>query len=100
VTGLEPGWQATCRETISLLDQARSQSAAKVIELSAEAMRRLVEVRDGLIDRGRSGQDGALPALARINVTLSELASLAYPGKLDRQHIDTAQAVLRELLGS
>jgi hypothetical protein len=100
MTGLEPAWQDTCCETISLLDQARSQSAAQVMERSAEAMRRLVEVRDGLIDRVRSGQDGALLALERINVTLSELASLAYPGQLDRQHIDTAQAVLRELLGS
>lgn len=104
MTGLLPKWQAGCRDAITLLAEARDLPPAQVIDLTDSALRKVVAVRDSMIELLREQSGGAEMAdhgraLQTINVTLSELASVEYPGLLDREHLDQAIQLLQEIAG-
>jgi hypothetical protein len=102
---LLPEWEKSCREAIRLLVEARDASPAQMLEVTDSALRDVVNARDGIIQRLREqplaaeAPDWRL-ALDTVNVTLSELASVEFPGILDRQHVDQAIELLEGLLGA
>lgn len=104
MTGRLPEWQASCREAIGLLVEARGLPAPQLLDLTDSALRKVVAARDGLIEQLRDQRGGAemadhKRALETINVTLSELASVEYPGLLEREHVDLAIQLLQQLAG-
>jgi gamma-glutamyl:cysteine ligase YbdK (ATP-grasp superfamily) len=101
---LQPKWEENCRGAATLLGTARNLPTPQMQDLVDAALRKVVEVRDGIIDGLREGASAAnrdlwRTALDQLNVTLSELASVQYPGALERQHLDTARELLHKLLG-
>jgi hypothetical protein len=103
MSGLEPAWADNCQAAITLLHESRNAPVPQMLDLTDAALRKVVDVRDGLIERLRQdGENQCEPlrtTLGSINVALSEVASVQYPGALDRGHIDTAAEVLQSLLG-
>ena len=103
MTALLPGWLASCRDAITLLDECQSLPTPQMIDLTDAALRKVVQARDGMIERLRAepqapGAELWRAALKRVNVTLSELASIEYPGALNREHLGVARGVLHELI--
>jgi len=104
VSALQPRWVEDCRAAITLLGEAGSLPTPQVVDLADAATRKVVGVRDALIDRLREESSGSerdkhRAALDQINIAVSELASVEYPGALERSHLDTVQSVLRKLIG-
>ena len=96
---LPAGCVERCREAIALLREGREQPGPRLIELTDSAEREVIAVRDELIQRLRAASDPAgQTALEQINVALSVLASVEYPGELDRKHVDTAVGQLEGLI--
>jgi len=100
---LLPEWRADCQEAIDLLTEAVQLPPTKVIELTAHALRKVADARDGMIERLRDqpGADEAAEwrqALDTVNVTLSELTSVEYPSSFNRNHLNTAIELLRPLV--
>jgi len=73
-----------------------------MIDLTDAALRKVVQARDSMIEHlraepGAQHADLWRAALARVNVTLSELAGIECPGALNREHIELARTLLRKL---
>lgn len=99
---LLPEWSADCGEAIDLLTEAIPQPPAKVIELTAHVMRKVVDARDGMIERLRSQPESPeatewRQALDTVNLALSELTSVEYPSSFNRNDLKTAIELLRPL---
>lgn len=103
MTALLPEWVASCRDAITLLGESGSLPTPQLIDLTDAALRKVVKARDSMIEHLRA-EPGAphaelwRAALNQINVTLSELAGIEYPGALNREHIDLARTILQQLL--
>ncbi|HLG73466.1 MAG TPA: hypothetical protein VK009_23850 [Chloroflexota bacterium] len=100
---LDPKWEQDCRGAITLLGTSSNLPTPQMIDLVDAGMRKIIQVRDGIIAQLRDG--GSDPhtqllrtALDQVNVALSELASVQYPGALERQHIEAARQVIEKLV--
>lgn len=90
-----------CRAAITLLRESKDLPVPQLLDLTDAALRKMVGVRDGLIERQRDGGGPDVrAALNQVNVALTEVASVQYPGALDREHVETAAAALEALLAS
>ncbi len=92
-----------CRQAIDLLDASKTAPVEQMIELVDAAERKVVEVRDEIILRLRasegSGDHGSWrAALDRVNATLSGLASVEYPGELERANVDMVRRSLQQVV--
>lgn len=104
MNALLPEWQTSCREAMTLLAEAGPLPTPQMIDLTDAAERKVIQARDGMIEQLRSQPEASeahlwRTALGQVNATLSELASVEYPGALNRDHIELASAVLKELVG-
>jgi len=88
---------------MTLLAQAGPLPTPQMIDLTDAAQRKVIRARDSMISRLREEPQAPeahlwRTALAQVNVSLSELASVEYPGALNREHLEVASAALKELL--
>jgi hypothetical protein len=105
VTPLEPRWVEDCQTAIMLLDEASNLPTPQLTDLTDAALRKVIEVRDAIIERLRRDpsneeREHRRVALNQVNTAITELASVEYPGALDRSHLEVAQSVLRELIAA
>jgi hypothetical protein len=104
VTALLPEWLASCRDAISLLDECGNLPTPQLMDLTDAALRKVVQARDSMIEHLRAEPLAAhaelwRAALNQVNVVLSELAGIEYPGALNREHISVARGILQALVG-
>ena len=104
MNALLPEWQTSCREAMTLLGEAGPLPTPQMIDLTDAAERKVIQARDGMIERLRSQPEAPeahlwRTALGQLNAALSELVSVEYPGALNREHIELTSAVLKDLLG-
>ncbi|HZS83565.1 MAG TPA: hypothetical protein VFA50_11880 [Stellaceae bacterium] len=88
---------------LAALEACLDERTEKLSEAVAEAVRRLVALRDDLIERRRAG-DGAAEVkdwLARTNAILSSVVGAEFPIKgLHRERIEQAAGALKAMLAA
>ena len=100
--GLAADETARCREAIRLLFTAGDLPPGELIERMDAVEEQVVSVRDSLIARSRAASSGGSPpaeSLKRINLCLTLVASVEYPGSLDRPRVGEARELLEQLVG-
>ncbi|HEU0169189.1 MAG TPA: hypothetical protein VFS62_15540, partial [Chloroflexota bacterium] len=88
----------------ALLNEAGDLPTPQMMDVTDAALHKTVELRDGLIEHLRSPLSDPEAtdwrhALDTVNVALSEMASVEYPGALNREHLDDARKLLEQLTG-
>jgi len=100
VKALLPEWQQSCSEAVRLLAEARDLPPAQMIDVADAALRKTVQARDGMIERLREEPDAPpdwRQALGVVNVALTQIAAVEYPGLLNPEHLDEAKKLLEQL---
>lgn len=103
MNALLPDWLSGCKDAITLLEEATSLPTPQLLDLTLAAERKMVRVRDGIIERLREEPQASMAevwraALSRLNAALSEVAAVEYPGSLNREHLSLTRKVLQELM--
>ncbi|PWC35961.1 hypothetical protein [Azospirillum sp. TSO35-2] len=93
-----------CADALSVLDELLARPADElppdqVYNAMAEASRCLVKLRDGLIARKRSGDDGGAATLEHVNTALSVTYGAEFPlVGVRRKRVETMRDQLRKVL--
>ncbi len=99
MSALDPSWEQDLRGAVTLLKESRQLPTPQMLDLVDAALRRVVKVRDAMIASVRSTPSLVLRAmLDQVNVALSTLASIQYPGALEHEHLDEVMNLLHKLL--
>ena len=90
-----------CREAIGLLDAALDKPAALLTAEVDTAERKIVALRDVLIERARRQGSGVDSSLGQVNVAVSLVVGLEYPvAGVQRELLTQARSVLQQVLES